>query len=236
MPHTIFRTLWMTMALAFAAICWPPAAHAQSAAAEASAKEKLLASQEWKQIYADFQAWLGRQAIYRKEDIARINANLAAQIEAMPAGEVQGFIDQWQARVELLKGKEFQDVQDWLGQNLSLMADGFRRRNLKEAGLEDLSKLSAAELEDAFLRIRAARLNGRQRHASVDRLSQDRVASARQARTAAEQARQAARPSTQPGFATHTSPYRPPKFNPPPPERRQFFVTPGGRIIFDLPF
>jgi hypothetical protein len=37
-------------------------------------------------------------------------------------------------------------------------------------------------------------------------------------------------------FGTAQSPYRPPKFNPPPQPRRQFFVDQNGNISFGLPF
>jgi hypothetical protein len=236
MIHTTYFIRWTALAVLFLLAFDARLLSAQDAQAESSAKEKLLASPEWKQIDSDFQSWLARQAIYRPADIEQINANLAAQIQAMPASEVQAFIGDWQARLKVLKGGEFQDAQDWLGQNLSVMADGFRRRTLKDAGLNDLANMSAVELEDAFMRIRVNRLSTQQRQATFDQSRQQQVQGAQQTNAAARQAQQQSRPSGERRFATHESPYRPPKFNPPPPPRRQFFVTPGGRVMFTLPY
>ncbi len=201
---------------------------------DAATKAKILASKEWKQAYDEFQKWLTTQAIYTPADVERIKANLAAQIQALPASELQGFLDDWQARLKVLNGQDFQDAQQWLGEYLSVVTDGFRRRTLQDLGLKDVANMTAAQLEDAIIAIRADRLSRQQQRAAFDQNREQMVQRVQQNRAAAQQ-RLDQRSSSAAQFATHESPYRPPRYNPPPP-RRQFFVDGDGRVGFLLPY
>ena len=200
---------------------------------EAAAKEQILASPAWNQAYDEFQNWLASQAIYTPADVARIKANLLAQIQSMSASELQGFLNDWQAKLKVLNGKDFQDAQQWLGEYLSVLADGFRRRTLSDFGLADFPNMTAGQLEDAFIRARTRRLALQQNRAAFDLNRQRMVQTAQQNNAAAQQARQQ-RGGAQ--FATNQSPYRPLRFDPPPQRRPQFFIDGFGRIGFGLPY
>ena len=202
---------------------------------DSAAKAKIVASPAWKQINDEFQKWLASQAIYTPADVERIKANLKAQIQAMPASELQGFLDDWQAKLKVLNGKDFQDAQQWLGEYLSVLTDGFRRRTLKDLGLDNVANMTARQLEDAIVRIRANRLATQQRQAAFEQSRQQMVRMVQQTNASAQQAQQ----QTNAGaarFGTNQTPDRPPKFNPPPPPRRQFYLDSDGRIRFALPF
>ncbi len=138
----------------------------------------------------EFQKWLASQAIYTPADVQRITANLKAQIQAMPANELQGFLDDWQAKLKVLNGKDFQDAQQWLGEYLSVLTDGFRRQTLKDLGLTDVANMSAGQLEDAIVRIRANRLTTQQRRAAFDQSRQQMVQMVQQSNAATQQALQ----------------------------------------------
>ncbi len=151
----------------------------------------------------------------------------------MPASELQGFLDDWQAKLRVLNGRDSQDAQQWLGQYLSVLADGIRRRTLSEMGLADLPNMTASQLEDAFIRVRARRLSLQQSRAAFDQNRQQRVQMAQQNNAAMQQAR-LQRGAAQ--FGTNQGPYRPSRFDPPPLQRGpQFFVNGDGRIGFVLP-
>ena len=207
----------------------------RSSASEAAAIEAILASAQWNQAYDQFQKWLASQTIYTPAEIERVTSNLLTQIKSASASELQGILDDWQARLKVLNGKDTQDAQQWLGEYLSVFADGFRRRRLQELGLTNIENMNADQLEDAIVRIRAHRLGLQQRRAAFDETRQQQVQRVQQANASARQARLEAR-SGGAQFNTHQSPYRPPRFDPPPPPRRQFFVGPDGRIAFMLPF
>jgi hypothetical protein len=202
---------------------------------DAAAKEKILAGPAWKQVYDEFQKWLASQAIYTPADVERIKANLKAQVQSLPASELQGFVDDWQAKLKVFNGKDFQDAQQWLGEYLSVLADGFRRRTLKNLGLENVANMTASQLEDAIVRIRANRLATLQQQAAFNQSRQQMVRMVQQSNAATQQAQQQTN-SGAAQFGTNQSPYRPPKFNPPPPPRRQFFVDSYGRIVIGLPY
>jgi len=200
-----------------------------------AAKAKIMASPAWTQANEQFHKWLESQAIYTPDDVARIKAKQLAQIQAMPASELQGFLDDWQARLKVLNGQDFQDAQEWLGEFMSVMADGFRRQTLKDLGLTDVANMSAAQLEDAIIRIRADRLSRQANRAAFDLQRQQMTQTIQQA-NAATQVAQQQRNTTAARFGTHQSPYRTPRFDPPPPRRQQFFVDGNGRIGFMLPY
>jgi hypothetical protein len=202
--------------------------------AEAAEKAKIMAGPAWTQVSDEFQKWLSTQVIYTPADVNRIKANLAAQIHAMPPGELQGFLDDWQARLKVLNGKDFQEAQQWLGEFLSVLADGYRRQTLKNLGLADVTKLTAAQLEDAITRIEADRLRRQQRQTAFDQQRLQTVQTV-QARNAADQQRLDQRSARAAQFGTNQSPYRPPRFDPPPPRRQQFMLDSNGRLIFFLP-
>jgi len=200
-----------------------------------AAKAKIMASPAWRQANEGFQKWLESQTIYTPEDIARIKAKQLSQIRAMPASELQGFLDDWQARLKVLNGQDFQEAQQWLGEMMSVMVDGFRRQTLKDLGLTDVANMSAAQLEDAIIRVRADRLS-RQANRAAFELQRQQMSQTIQQMNAAAQIAQQQRNNTAARFATHQSPYRPPRFDPPPPRRQQFFVDGNGRIGFLLPY
>ena len=198
---------------------------------DAAMKEKILNSSAWKQAYDEFQKWLASQAIFTPADIERIKASLSVQIQQMPASELQGFLDDWQAKLKVLNGRDSQDALLWLGEYLSVLADGVRRQSLIDFGLADFPKLTASQLESALTKVRARRLRLQQQTAAFDQNRQQMVQRAQQM-NAELQSRQ---PSTAARFGTNRSPYQPPRFDPPRPPRRQMFVDGNGQIVFALP-
>jgi hypothetical protein len=204
-------------------------------ASEAAAKKAILGSQQWNQVYDEFQRWLSTQTIYTPDDVERIKSNLSAQIRVASASELQDVVDDWQAKLRVLNGRDFQEAQQWLGEYLSVFADGLRRQRLQQLGLTHIENMSAAQLEDAALRIRAHRLNALQRRAAFDQNRQQQVLSAQQNNAARQLSRQQARTGAG-QFMTNVDPNRPEKFNPPAASRRQFFMGPDGRLMYSLPF
>ena len=171
----------------------PAATKASSSAggaSESAAKEKIFASPQWKQVYDEFQKWLASQAIYTPADVERIKKNLLAQMQSMSAGDLQGFLDDWQAKLKVLNGKDFQDAQQWLGEYLSVLNDGFRRQTLRDLGLSDVANMTAGQLEEAIIRIRANRLSTQQRQAAFDQRRQQMVGMVQQSNAATQQAQQ----------------------------------------------
>ncbi len=214
------------------------AAAAKSGAATTSGadlKQQILSSPEWKQIDKEYQSWLNSQVIYTPADIQRINANLAAQIQAMPAEDMQGFVNDWKAKLKVLNDKNFQDAQQWLGSYLSVLTDGYRRQRLQQLGLTDVANMSAAQLDDAITRIRAEQISTQQSQQAYSQ-SQQLTTQAIQQRSATQQAIQQAGSPGPSQFGTNLPPPQKPKFAAPPDAQLPMYVDGYGRIGYLLPF
>ncbi|HZZ30337.1 MAG TPA: hypothetical protein VFE46_20225 [Pirellulales bacterium] len=157
---------------------------------ENAARSKIMASDEWKRLGAEYQKWLSTQPIYTPAQIKRINEKLEAQIQAMPASELQAFMDDWHAKLKVLNGKDFQEAQNWLGAYMTNMADGYRRKYLESLGLMDIPNLSAQKLEAAMTEIRADRQSIAQNQVSFDRLRQQQLQALQTSQGTVQQARQ----------------------------------------------
>jgi multidrug efflux pump subunit AcrB len=203
---------------------------------DAALRAKIMTSDAWKQVDSEFQKWLSQQTIYTPAEVNRINQKLAAQIRSMPTSDLQGFLDDWQAKLKVLLGKNFQEAQNWLGQYMVNMADGYQRNYLKRMGLSDIANLSAAQLEAAITRIRADRLAIIQSQSAFDSQRNQQVQAVMQSNAAAQQQPASTGSYGSPGFNTLQSPYHPPKFNPPPTPQMPFYMTGDGRIGYALPF
>ncbi len=210
---------------------------AQTGSAEAAAKAKIMASDAWKQMADEYQKWLNSQAIYTPDDVNRMNAKQAAQMQAMPAGEMQDFLNDWLAKLKVLNGKDFQDAQQWLGEYMSALSDGYRAKTLKEMGLTDVANMSADQLEAAIEKIRADRLSIQRNQDAFNRIRQQQVHAIQQANAATQQAQQQAAEQLRSAQNTVRSPYRPTGlYNPPPMYQPPYYVNGDGHVGYFLPF
>jgi hypothetical protein len=202
---------------------------------DAAERAAIMSGDAWKQVDSEFQKWLAAQTIYTPKEVQRINQKLAGQIRTMPTSELQGFLDDWQAKLKVLLGKNFQEAENWLGAYMVNMADGYQRNYLKRLGLSDIPSLSAAQLESAITRIRADRQAVIQSQASFDNARNQQVQSVLQSNAATAQSPTGISYGNS-GFNTMQSPYHPPKFNPPPRPQLPFYVNGDGRIGYLLPY
>ncbi|HZZ74023.1 MAG TPA: hypothetical protein VFE24_17350 [Pirellulales bacterium] len=204
---------------------------------EESKRAKILASERWKKVDAQYSQWLKRQAIYTPQQVNAMGAKLAAEIQEMPTEDLEGFLDDWDAKLKVLLGQNFSDAQDWLGYYMNNMADGYRRSYLRKLGLTDISKLSASELEDKIIDIRAAQANAKQNDEAANRSRQAMLQTSRDAiATSVDNQRDnTALRNTDVHRPVYQSPYRPPVYSTPPPPKMQFYVDGYGQIGYALP-
>jgi hypothetical protein len=215
----------------------PAAPSSSSASADAALRAKIMASAEWKRIGDEYQSWLSTQPIYTPGQIKRINDNLAAQIQSMSASDLQDFMSDWQAKLKVLNGKNFQEAQNWLGAYMTNMADGYRRNYLKSLGLTDIPSMTAGQLEAAITNIRANQENVVQSQATFNATRRQMVQNVQQDNATSQQAQSQSYTSYgSSGFNTFQSPYRPPKFNPPPQPQMRFWMNSNGQLSYLLPF
>src|SRR5690606_18906179 len=109
----------------------PPSGSTESQAAEESKKSRILASERWKQMVEEFHKWLSIQVVYSPQQVEQIKARFDVEIQKMSAAELQHFLDQWDAKLKVLLGKDADEAREWLGQFLSAAADGYRKQTLE---------------------------------------------------------------------------------------------------------
>jgi hypothetical protein len=98
--------------------------------------------------------------------------------------------------------------------------------------------MTAPQLDDAILRIRANEAQVQQSQASYQQSQQQMVQMVQRNNATSQQAQQqqGGMRYGNPGYGSLQSPYRPPKFNPPPDPQPQFYVNGFGRVGYMLPF
>jgi hypothetical protein len=186
---------------------------------EAERKARILASDRWRQVEREFSEWLSVQVVYTPEQAGQLKAKLAAQTQSMSADELQAFLDEWDAKLKILLGKDAMEAREWLGQNLAVMAAGYRQEFMRKLGLSDTSKMTAAQIEEAIIRVRAERLSRQQQSAAFEQSRQAMVKAVEKANASEQTAldRAASQPAAQ--YSGYQSPYSP---------RRYDYVRPPG--------
>lgn len=184
-------------------------ATAMAADTEAAKKEQILASERWKKVVQQFDQWLAVQVVYSPQQAAQIKEKLAAQVQSMSAAELESFLNQWDAKLKVLLGKDAGEARAWLAANLQVMADGYRKQFLKQLGISDVSTMTAAQIEDAIERMRSERLALVQQREVFDYSRQQQVRIAQDMEAASNAARRDAGQGQAAQYGTFTSPYSP---------------------------
>ncbi len=183
---------------------------------ESEMRAKVLSDPKWKEVDAMFQKWLVTQPIYSDAEIKRMTNRMIAQRDAMSASELQEFLDDWDTKLKILLGKDAQEAQQWLGVYMANMADGYRRSYLKRMGLDKPGTLTAAQLEQEIVRIRASQKNLDAYAANYQHSSDQRFQAAQNQKASAMQERQFEQNATlggnygDSGFQSGYSPWNPP--------------------------
>lgn len=189
------------------------AAATMAADADAAKKAQILGSERWKKVAQEFDQWLAMQVVYTPEQAEQVKAKLAAQIRAMSAAELEEFLNQWDAKLKVLLGKNAAEARQWLGQNLQVMADGYRKQFLQQLGITDISKMTAAQIEEAIERMRAQRMALVQQREVFDYSRQQKVRMAQEMEEASSAARRDAGQNQAAQYGTFQSQYSPRRYD-----------------------
>jgi hypothetical protein len=189
----------------------PPAAAPNTA--DAAKKAQILASERWKKVTQEFQEWLSAQVVYTPQQVERMKAKLASQVQQMSAAELQQLLDQWDAKLKVLLSPDAAEVREWLGQYLSVIADGYRPTFLKKLGITDVSKLTAAQIEEELDHIRAERLAFQQQQTFFNTSREAMINNANQIRAASLPSLQEAGQGTAAEMGTYQTQFAPRQYN-----------------------
>jgi hypothetical protein len=193
-----------------------PRAQAQAPAAgmsEMSAKTQILNSPRWKQMMEEFDKWLSLQVVYSPQQVQEIKSRLSVEIQRMSSAELQQFMDQWDAKLKVLLSKDAGEAREWLGQFLSVAADGYRKKVFERLGITNISSMSAAQIEDAIQNIRAKELHLKQERTVFDEGRALQAQSVDQFRSDQRAALQRAGESQSPKFSSFQTPMSPKQYD-----------------------
>jgi hypothetical protein len=131
----------------------------------------------------------------------------------MSVRDLERFMIDWDEKLEVLQGKDAAEAREWLGQNLSMMADGYRRQFLQQLGIGDVSTMTAAQIEEKLLDLRAERLGFEQERANFNVGRQNAAQRAQQFHADQRVVLQQSGASQAAGMGTYQTQYGPRQYN-----------------------
>ena len=134
---------------------------------EVDERAAIVKSERWQRLEHEFNEWLSVQVIYTPEQIQFMQQELYNETSKMTVPELKRFLDEMEAKLNVVLSPDAAETRAWLGQYLSMVATGYREQLLKT--VPDFVNMTAAQLEQQHLQLRARRLQGQQQSAAFAR-------------------------------------------------------------------
>ena len=201
--------------------------------ADEAKKATLLASENWRRVESEFNTWAKSQVLYTPQQMEQTRVKLVTQIKSMSADELQTFIGELDGKLKKLLDKDSVEARNWVGQYLSVMADGYRQHFI--GNVPNFADMTAAQMQDEYLQLKAKILS--QQHAQAEfksnesQLVQSGMKNIAAENRAAQQA--AAAEDNAPASTIAQSHYKPKDYHSAP--QLQFYEGFGGGISYALP-
>jgi hypothetical protein len=148
-----------------------PAAAAQPSSdiptSEVDERAAIVKSERWQRLEHEFNEWLSVQVIYTPEQVHFMQQELYNETSKMTVPELKRFLDEMEAKLNVVLSPDAAETRAWLGQYLSMVATGYREQLLKT--VPDFVNMTAAQLEQQHMQLRARRLQGQQQSAAFAR-------------------------------------------------------------------
>ena len=114
--------------------------------AQATDREQILQSAEWRQTMRDLDEWSSVQKIYDKDQLAQLQQELKKTIAEMPAEQLSDLLGDLQRKVMVLNSNEARHARKWLDQTLAVATPAYAAKIRAE--LPDVARLTAAQLQE----------------------------------------------------------------------------------------
>ncbi|MGD9646991.1 MAG: hypothetical protein AB7U73_14870 [Pirellulales bacterium] len=134
---------------------------------ETDERAQIVNSERWKRLEHEFNEWLSVQVIYTPEQVRFMQQELYNETSKMSVPELKQFLDEMEAKLNVVLSPDAAETRAWLGQYLSMVASGYREQLLKT--VPDFVNMTAAQLEQQHLQLRARRLQGQQQASAFAR-------------------------------------------------------------------
>lgn len=164
---------------------------------EAEARNDILTSDRWAAAKQQFDRWLSIQTVYSEDEVTAIKSDLLNQVVSMSSAELREFLDQMEARVQILMSPASMDARQWA----SRFTEKRKREIRKEYGVEDPIRLSADEMAAALQQFAADRQSRRTASSDFQRSRSLQASAAAKRRSTQTAVRSAARARPTPSSA-----------------------------------
>jgi hypothetical protein len=141
--------------------------------ADAAERDEILQGPVWRETMRSWDAWLTVQQVYDKDQVKKLKRQLAERVERMSATELEEFLEDLQAKLQILSGAEARDARRWLSDTLSVASDKYATK--VRAKLPDVANLSAAELQRELDKFEERRGQVQRTEEGLQRSRQERV-------------------------------------------------------------
>jgi hypothetical protein len=148
---------------------------APPSSAELAAREQILKSDEWRDVLTMFDTWLSKQTLYDAEQVARTRQRLEIGIKRMTSTQLQRFVTEMNAKLEVLKSDHATDAQDYLNETLSVASEAYARKVRQQ--LPDVLSMNAAQIDQKLAAITSKRAATAKMQKTFDNSRQRMVAS-----------------------------------------------------------
>ena len=175
---------------------------------EAEARNDILSSDRWAAAERQFDEWLSIQTVYSEDEVEAMKSDFRNRIIAMSAEELQEFLDQMEARVQILMSPASMDARRWA----SKFTEKRKKEIRKKFGVEDPINMSADEMAAALRQFAADRQSRQATSASFQRsrsLQASAATKRREAQAAAARAAARTRSTASSAYAPRNVPRTP---------------------------
>lgn len=206
-----------------------PATSGTPAEREAAARAKILDSECWRRANFELNEWFRAQTIYTREEVAELRADFAERVDSMSAQELEDVIHDMEAKFKILDSPQVQEVREWFGRFMSVLAERRREEILRD--IPNFATMTPAELKQEIQKFQRKK-NSQARFDRNRSVRNDAHAQSNRSRPAAVPA---------PRRAAAHAPYRPPVPQRPFEDvqigpRRSMTIAPDGQIFMNMGF
>ena len=190
---TIAMSLAKTTRCAFAFIltiltvspAWSQNPPAASDAARAQAIHAIITSPQWQQMLQKFDKWLAVQQIYTMEEIDAIKNDFNVRISQMQPQEVNQFLVDMNARLDVLLSAQTEEAREWVSQFLTVAKNPRERLESKRP---DVMNMSASQIRQELQQFQQQQSIRQQSQAAFDLTRELQVQSAQNIQASRNQA------------------------------------------------
>jgi hypothetical protein len=109
-------------------------------------RESILNGQRWHKLMVALNDWLNDQRLYSDNQVDDFKRKIIAASKTLSARQLTDFMDDMEAKVQILNSKEARSAQRWMQEQLRLASDAYDAK--LRSRLPDLYDIKAPDLQD----------------------------------------------------------------------------------------